>query len=125
MLKVGHIDDRRNFTHVRDIVEAYWLAAEKLPAGELFLVGSEDSSKIYTFREALEQLIALASVEGIAYEIDPQYVRPTQVPRLIADTSRFRALTGWEPRIPFEQILTDTLDFWRNRVATDLAESSE
>lgn len=121
LLKVGHIDDRRNFTHVSDIVDAYWLAAEKLPAGELFLVGSEDESKIFTFRQALEQLIALSSIAGIAYEIDPQYVRPTQVPRLIADTTRFREITGWQPRIPFATILSDTLAFWRARVAAGTA----
>ena len=62
LLKVGHIDDRRNFTHVLDMVEAYWLATEKCQPGELYLVGSEDPSSIYTFREALEMLIEMSDV---------------------------------------------------------------
>jgi len=116
-LRVGHIDDRRNFTHVADMVEAYWLAMEKLPAGELFLVGSEDEASVHTFREALEALISLSPAAHITYRIDPEFVRPTQVPRLIADTSRFREATGWRPKIAYEKILSDTLDYWRQRVA--------
>lgn len=121
LLKVGHLDDRRNFTHVRDMVEAYWLSTEKCIPGELYLVGSEDKASIYTFRQALEMLIEMSSVSGIRYEIDPQYIRPTQVPRLIADTRAFREATGWEPKIPFHQILTDTLEYWRERVRNGTA----
>jgi GDP-4-dehydro-6-deoxy-D-mannose reductase len=116
VLKVGHIDDRRNFTHVRDIVAAYWIATEKCEPGELYLVGSEAEDTIYTFRQALEMLIGMSSVNGITYETDAQYVRPTNVPYLIADTSRFRNATGWSPKIPFQQILTETLDYWRGRI---------
>jgi len=116
-LRVGHIDDRRNFTHVLDIVEAYWLATEKLPAGRLFLIGSEDEASVHTFREALEDLIALSTAKGLSYRIDPEFVRPTQVPRLIADTRPFRDLTGWAPSVSYEQILSDTLEYWRGRVA--------
>ncbi|MFN3399765.1 MAG: GDP-mannose 4,6-dehydratase [Ferrovibrio sp.] len=121
VLKVGHIDDRRNFTHVRDMVHAYWLSTEKCTPGELYLVGSEKEDSIYTFRQSLEMLIGMSSVKGIRYEIDQQYVRPTQVPRLIADTSKFRAVTGWEPVIPFQTILTETLNYWRGRVSDGTA----
>jgi GDP-4-dehydro-6-deoxy-D-mannose reductase len=116
LIKVGHIDDRRNFTHVRDMVEAYWMATEHCAPGELYLVGSEAPETIHTFREALEMLIGMAKVKGIAHETDRRYVRPTQVPRLIAETGKFRAVTGWAPRIPFERILTDTLEYWRSEV---------
>jgi GDP-4-dehydro-6-deoxy-D-mannose reductase len=115
-LRVGHIDDRRNFTHVRDMVEAYWLSTERCEPGELYLVGSEKADTIYTFRQALEMLIAKSTATGISYEIVPEYVRPTQVPRLIADTAKFRKATGWEPKISFDTILTETLDYWRGRV---------
>ena len=121
LLKVGHIDDRRNFTHVLDMVKAYWLSTGKCVPGELYLVGSEEEPFVHTFRQALEQLIGMSNVEGIRYEIDQQYVRPTQVPRLIADTKSFRDATGWRPKIPFERILTDTLEYWRERVQNGTA----
>ncbi len=116
LIKTGHIDDKRNFTHVRDMVEAYWISTEKCKPGKLYLVGSEKEDKIYTFREALERLIGMSSVKGIAHEQDEQYVRPTNVPYLIADISEFRAATGWEPKISFQQILEDTLSYWRQRI---------
>jgi GDP-4-dehydro-6-deoxy-D-mannose reductase len=120
-VKVGHLDDLRNFTHVHDMVRAYWLAVEQCPPGELFLIGSERSEDIFTFRQALEQLIAMSTVPGITYAIDPQYVRPTSVPRLICDASKFRALTGWAPDIGFDRILGDTLAYWRAEVGANPA----
>jgi len=117
---VGHIDDRRNFTHVKDMVNAYWLAVEKCKVGELYLIGSEAESHIYTFREALEMLINMSTVKNITYKIDPKYVRPTQVPRLICDASAFIKKTNWAPRIDFKTILTDTLDYWREQVSNGL-----
>jgi GDP-4-dehydro-6-deoxy-D-mannose reductase len=116
VVKVGYLDDRRNFTHVQDMVAAYWLSTEKCQPGELYLIGSESEDSIHTFRQALEMLIAMSTVRPITYEIDPQYLRPTNVPRLIGDTSKFRSATGWSPRIPFRRILTDTLEYWRGRV---------
>ena len=55
----------------------------------------------------------MAKVTGIRYEIDSEYVRPTNVPRLVGDISKFRDLTNWAPRIEFDQILSDTLEYWR------------
>lgn len=119
VVKVGHIDDIRNFTHVKDMVKAYWLAVEKCKPGELYIIGTEEESHIHTFRDAVEMLISMAKVSDIRYEIDKQYVRPTQVPRLICDASKFVALTRWEPKISFQQILEDTLYYWRKRVKVD------
>lgn len=116
LLKVGEIDDKRNFTHVSDIVRAYWLAVHKCTPGELYLVGSDENDKVYTFRQALERLISMSTVDGIRYTQDPRYVRPTKVPYLIGDTGKFREATGWRPEISFERILQDTLEYWRARV---------
>ena len=116
MMEVGHIDDRRNFTHVKDMINAYWTAVEKCTPGELYLVGVEKESHIFTFREALEMLISMSTVKGIEYRIEQKYVRPVQVPRLICDNSKFTELTGWEPTIGFEEILADILSYWRNEL---------
>ncbi len=116
VVKTGHIEDMRNFTHVRDMVEAYWLATEKCEPGKLYLVGSEGEDKIFTFRQALERLIEMSKVDGIEHEQDQQCIRPTNVPFLIADISAFRAVSGWEPKISFEQILRETLEYWRQRI---------
>jgi GDP-4-dehydro-6-deoxy-D-mannose reductase len=116
LMRVGEIDDRRNFTHVKDMVEAYWLSTQKCVPGELYLVGSEEQNSIFTFREALEKLIEMSKVKNIKYNIVPEFVRPTGVPRLIADTQKFRKATNWKPKKTFQDILNDTLEYWRDRV---------
>lgn len=117
VVKVGHIDDLRNFTHVKDMVKAYWLAVEKCKVGELYLIGTEAESHVHTFKECLKTLIGMSTVKGITYEVDPQFVRPTQVPRLVCDASAFTSRTRWKPEIDFKTILSDTLDYWRQEVS--------
>lgn len=119
VIRVGHINDKRNFTHVKDMVEAYWLAIEKCSPEEIYLIGSDEKENIHTFREALEYMVKksdIKSLENVKIVQDPQFIRPTQVPRLIGDTRKFRDLTGWKPSISFERILDETLDYWRGRV---------
>jgi len=116
VILTGHIEDRRNFTHVRDMVEAYWLAIDNCPPGELYLIGSDDSQKIYSYREIIEILIKKSSVEKIEIKQDSKYIRPTNVPRLIGDTSKFYKLTNWSPKLSVDTILDDTLEYWRNFV---------
>ena len=106
----GHVDDKRNFTHVLDTAEAYRLAMQHCVPGELHLIGTQD---IHTFREAVEMLIAMSGLRGITYKQVPEFTRPTQVPRLIADCRPFVQLTGWKPKYNFEDILYDTLEYWR------------
>ena len=98
------------------MVEAYSLAIDRCEPGELYLIGSDRESDIHTFREAVEGLIGRSEVDGILYEVDPQYVRPTQVPFLICDPNKFVSLTGWRPELGFDRILDDTLGYWRDQL---------
>lgn len=47
---------------------------------------------------------------------DPERMRPSDVPLLVGDSSKFRRQTGWEPTIPFEQTLRDMLAYWRRQI---------
>lgn len=116
VIKTGHIDDKRNFTHIRDMVEAYWLAIEKCNTGELYLIGSDEKDKIFTYRELIKKLVELSTVNDVSIEEDPEFIRPTTVPRLICDTTKFRNTTGWQPKISIDKILGDTLEYWRDFV---------
>lgn len=123
VIKTGDTSDKRNFTHIRDLVEAYSLAMEKCVPGEMYLIGSDEADHIFTFREVLQKLIDMSSIQNkadIKIEVDERFVRPTSVPRLIGDTKKFRELTGWRPKIGFDQILKDTLNYWRDFVKNNL-----
>lgn len=109
VIRVGNIDAIRDFTDVRDMVRAYWLAVTKAKPGEVYNIATGHGIAI---REMLERLIALGNVE-VKVETDPERLRPSDVEILIGDASKFKADTGWEPRIPFDQTLRDLLDYWR------------
>jgi len=109
VIRVGNLDSVRDFTDVRDMVRAYWLAAEKGEPGEVYNIASGSG---ITIREMLDRLVAMSSVE-LRIETDPARMRPSDVEVLLGDSSKFREATGWEPRIPLERTLADTLAYWR------------
>jgi len=112
IIYVGNLDAKRDFTDVRDIVRAYWLSLEKGQKGEVYNIGT---GKAYRIKEILDMLLSLAG-DDVRVEVDPERLRPSDVPILISDSTKFRKITGWEPKIPFKQSLKDLLDFWRERV---------
>jgi GDP-4-dehydro-6-deoxy-D-mannose reductase len=112
VISVGNLEAKRDFTDVRDTVRAYWLSLEKGKEGEVYNIGS---GKSYSMKEVLDMLLSMASI-NIKVEVDPARLRPSDVPVLTADCTKFAQLTGWEPKIPFRQSLQDLLDFWRERV---------
>ncbi len=109
---VGDLTPKRDWSDVRDVVRGYWLALEKGAPGEVYNVGSGVATRI---GEMLDVLLSLTTAR-IDVRQDPSRLRPSDVPILWADTSKFRARTGWEPRIPFRQTLSDLLEYWRLRV---------
>jgi len=116
-IRVGNLDAIRDFTDVRDMVRAYWLAVTKATPGEVYNIASGDGISI---RELLERLIALCKVE-VEIETDPARLRPSDVEILVGDNSKFCEATGWKPQIPFDQTLADTLEYWRAMVASGAA----
>jgi len=113
VIRVGNLDAQRDFTDVRDMVRAYWLAVSKATPGEVYNLAS---GRAVTIRELLDQLLALSDTE-VEVQIDPDRLRPSDVEILLGDYSKFRSDTGWEPSIPLEQTLKDTLDYWRQKLS--------
>ncbi len=111
-IAVGNLDVRRDFVDVRDVVRAYWLAASRGRAGSVYNVASGTARSI---RSILDQLLSLTDAV-VEVSFDPGRLRPAEISALHGDSRRFREETGWEPTIPFEQTLVDTLEYWRRRV---------
>ncbi len=111
VIRVGNLDARRDFTDVRDVVRAYWLSLERGEPGEVYNICC---GKAWTIRAMLDMLLAMTKVK-VKVEQDEARMRPSDVPVLLGDASKFRKATGWEPTISFEQTLQDLLDYWRAR----------
>jgi GDP-4-dehydro-6-deoxy-D-mannose reductase len=111
-VSVGNVDAVRDFADVRDVVRAYWLALEKGEAGEVYNVCT---GKGYSIREVLDMLMAISGAD-VEVRQDSKRLRPSDVPLLIGDNTKFSERTGWHPEIPFEQTLSDVFDYWRERI---------
>ncbi len=57
-------------------------------------------------------------MSGVKVEVreDPDRLRPSDVPVLLGDCTRFQKATGWKPTIPYETTLRDMLDYWRAEI---------
>jgi len=112
IIYVGNLEAKRDFTDVRDIARAYWLSIEKGEEGEVYNIGT---GKAYAMKEVLDMLLSVSKV-NVKIEVDPLRLRPSDVPILLSDCTKFVNLTGWKPKIPFRDSLQDLLNYWRERV---------
>jgi len=109
VVRVGNLDAQRDFTDVRDVVRAYWLALNRAEPGQAYNLGSGHGHPV---RHLLDILLELTQVD-VSIEIDQTRLRPSDVPVSVCDNRRLQAATGWQPRIDVVQSLRDLLDGWR------------
>ena len=107
-LRVGTLSTRRDFTDVRDVVVAYRLLILQGIPGTIYNVCS---GRDVAISDVADQLLELAHA-GLELVIDPELVRPVDVPVLRGDASRLHAATGWSPSIPLATTLADVLASW-------------
>ena len=112
VIRVGNLSAMRDFTDVRDVVRAYALLVQSGKAGETYNVGS---GKAIAIQDILDMIIELSKV-NIKVEVDPNKLRPVDVPIIEADISRITTITGWHPKIEISQTIKETLEHWRNQI---------
>jgi len=112
VILVGNLEAKRDYTDVRDMVRGYYLAVEKGEPGEVYNICS---GKTIAIRKVLETLLSLSRVK-VKVNQDPTRMRPSDVPILLGDNSKFSKQTGWKPKIPFEKTMKDLLNYWRKRI---------
>ena len=112
IIKVGNLENSRDFTDVRDMVKAYWLALEKGKAGEVYNIGSGKAVKI---ADILKMMIGLSKVK-IIIKKDTKRIPPQDIGTIYCDYSKFKKTTGWQPQIPIIQTLSDTIEYERSKL---------
>lgn len=112
VILVGNLDTKRDYTDVRDIVRGYFMAAQKGEPGEVYNICS---GKAWQIKKVLEHLLSLTKAK-VEIKEDPARIRPSDVPILLGDNTKFVKKTGWKPIIPFEKTLEDLLNYWREKV---------
>jgi len=110
----GNLDVTRDFSDVRDVVDAYFALAEHGHRGEVYNIGTGRETRL---REVLDMLMQIAGVRA-EVSTDPTRVRPDEQQRMVADVTKIERDTGWKARIPLEDTLRDILEDWKGRVAS-------
>ena len=112
VIRVGNLTPERDFTDVRDMVHAYFLAVTKAKPGQVYNIGS---GKAVSMQKILDLLLSYSTIKDIRIEVDKNLLRPTDLPKLVANPGKFQKETSWKPKIPLTKTLHDTLSYWRKR----------
>lgn len=107
-IQTGNLDVNRDICDVRDVVAAYRLLLERGRPGQVYNVCSGRSVSI---RSVAERLVELSGLD-IRMVVDPDRVRPVDVPDLWGDPGRLVSECGWEPAYSLDRTLRDVLDYW-------------
>lgn len=110
-IKVGNLETKRDFTDIRDVVNAYWKIVNDGKPGEVYNVCRGKSIAI---REILDKLIKY-SWKDISVETDINNLRPSDVPEFIGDNTKLKNI-GWKPEYSIDDSLKSLLDWWRDEV---------
>jgi GDP-mannose 4,6-dehydratase len=114
VVKTGNLDSLRTFADVRDAVRAYHMLVTVNPIpGAYYNIGGTYTCSV---KQLLDTLISKSTVKGIRVETDPDRLRPIDADLQVPNTAKFKAVTGWEPVIPFETTMDDLLEYWRARI---------
>ena len=110
LLTVGNLAARRDYLDVRDVVQAYLTILDKGSPGVVYNVASGTP---WSAQELLDVLLAEITVP-IEVSQDPGLLRKADVPVLLGDAGRLRAL-AWRPQRDIPETLRETLQYWRRQ----------
>lgn len=110
-IMVGDLSTRRDFSDVRDVVRAYRLLAEWGRPGDAYNVASGHDIALSDVAEEIRRRIN----PGLEFLIDPELLRPIEVPVNRGSFEKLHEATGWEPTISLAQSLDDVIGAERAR----------
>jgi GDPmannose 4,6-dehydratase len=106
-LYLGNLDARRDWGFAGDYVEAMWLMLQA-DEPEDFVIATGVQRSI---RDFLDSCFGYLDMDWKGHvEIDPRYLRPTEVELLVGDASKAREKLGWKPKVDFEELVRMMVD---------------
>jgi GDP-4-dehydro-6-deoxy-D-mannose reductase len=111
-VRVGNLSAQRDLLDVEDVVRAYRVLALRGDPGQAYNVCSGVPVAI----EVVAQRLADLSGTDLRMVVDPELVRPVDVPLVVGDSSRLRGL-GWQPQVALVETLRRVLDDQRRSLA--------
>ncbi len=94
MLELGNLDPKRDFIHTHDMCRAMMALLDAgLEGFDVFNIGRGIEYSVREVVEAFERELA----EPLHIKVDPARVRKVERMHLLADVSKLKRVTGWEP----------------------------
>jgi len=109
VIEVGNLNPYRDFTGIRDSLNAIWLAATKGKPGETYNVCSGKKIQI---RQILNMALSFSSKKIEVRENTPKKLRKTDEDIILGDNSKIKKELGWEVSTPFKETLKDMYEYW-------------
>lgn len=110
-LYLGNLDAERDWGYAPDYVEAMWRMLQHDVPDDFVVATGE----MHSVRELVERAFGNLDLDWREHvELDPRYLRPTEVDALRGDASKARRELGWSPEVGFEALVD-------KMVAADLA----
>lgn len=107
---IGNPNAIRDFTHVKDTVNAYILLSESKRYGEPFNVCSGQGITIADYTTLAKNLF---NIESDIF-VDPLRLRPSEVPLLIGRNDKIKDLIGWLPTKSVLDIIKDGVEYFKS-----------
>jgi GDPmannose 4,6-dehydratase len=101
-LYLGNLEARRDWGYAPDYVEAMWLIVQHREPDD-FVIATGESRSVREFVEAVFGRLGLDWRRHV--EIDPRYLRPTEVDHLMGDATKAREALGWRPKTSFDEMV--------------------
>jgi GDP-4-dehydro-6-deoxy-D-mannose reductase len=105
VIKVGNLQPVRDLIDVRDVCVAMVSLMERGRPGEVYNIATGHGIRLV---DLFKRIAEVVGVDAIA-EVDPELMRPADIPYLVGDATKLRKETGWTPRIPLEQTIADVV----------------
>ncbi|HEY6327163.1 MAG TPA: GDP-mannose 4,6-dehydratase [Candidatus Cybelea sp.] len=102
-LRLGNLDAHRDWGYAGDYVRAMYLMLQQEAADD-YVIATGRTHSVRDFLRVAFEVAGLGSFEPYVV-IDPRFVRPAEVDRLIGDAGKARRVLGWEPAVSFEQLV--------------------
>ena len=104
---LGNLDASRDWGYAPEYVEAMWTIVQQDEPSD-YVIGTGNS---HTVREFVKESFGYAGLDWQKHvEIDPRYLRPTDVVHLQAEPSKARAELGWSPKVGFYELIRIMVD---------------
>ena len=107
---IGNPNAIRDFTHVKDTVNAYILLSEKKKFGEPFNVCSGMGITIADYVKIAKEIFDI----NTEVFIDPKRMRPSEVPLLIGRNEKIYNETGWKPIRSIIDIIKEGVQYFQD-----------